>query len=252
MKKITQVFILAGIMVFFSSCKDKEPEPDPEVNQPQVQITIEPVYGSLALTSDQVVFTTVEGYAVKLREMKIILTDIRNGSHVLSAAAMYDSGNGNSLLKINGTSANFGNLDFNVGVEQSLNHSDPAAFPNDHALNIVHASDMHWSWNPGYIFFKVELIADTLDDGIENFNHVVSFHVGQDTTFRQKQLTNLTWNKVSENLEQLRLKVDIEKLLQNGSSTIDIKTESTTHSSPAQMPLSIKLADNFKAALNPF
>lgn len=253
MKKVITVLLLAGLVLTGSSCRDKDKDDGTgEVIQPQVEITIEPVYGQLALSSENIVFTTAEGYDLKLREMKIIITDIRNGNNVLSSAAIYDSKKGKALLKINGTSANFGSLDFNIGVHEDINHSDPAAFPNDHALNIVNASDMHWSWNPGYIFFKIEMIADTLNDGIADFNHIVTYHVGMDETFQQKQLTNLNWTNAGQNSEQLRLKVDFEKLLHNGNSTVDIKTESTTHSSPAQMSLSMKLSENFKVALSSF
>lgn len=244
-----QLFFLIALVISVSACKDKEKE---KVIQSQVEITIDPMYGYQFLSSENVVFKTDEGYNVKLREMKIILTDIRNGSNLLSPAAIYDSRKGKDLLKIDGTSANFGSLSFNIGVDASINHSDPAAFPNDHALNIINASDMHWSWNPGYVFFKVEMIADTLDDNIENFNHIVTYHIGMDDCFQQKQISGLNWNKVGANLEQLRLKVDIKRLLRNGSSIVDIKTESRTHSEPGDLPLSIKLSENFKAALTPF
>jgi hypothetical protein len=245
-----QLFFLTALILLMSACKDKKKED--EIIQPQVEIVIDAMYGYQFLSTDSTVFTTEEGYDVKLREMKIILTDIRNGNNLLSPAAIYSSKKGRALLKTNGTSANFGNLSFNIGVDATLNHSDPAAFPNDHALNILNASDMHWSWNPGYIFFKVEMIADTLDDGVKNFNHVVTYHVGMDDCFQQKQITGLNWNSVGNNIEQLRLKVDIKRLLQNGTSVVDIKTESATHSAPENLPLSIKLSENFKAALTPF
>lgn len=245
-----QLFFLVGLTALVSSCKDKDKEE--EIAQPQVEIIIDAMYDYQFLSSDSIVFTTEEGYDVKLRELKIILTDIQNNNNLLSPAAIYDSKKGRHLLKVNGTSANFGNLSFNIGVDASINHSDPAAFPNDHALNILNASDMHWSWNPGYIFFKVEMIADTLNDGIKNFNHVVTYHVGMDDCFQQKQISGLNWNSVGNNLEQLRLKVDIKRLLRNGSSIVDIKTEPVTHSAPEQLALSKKLAENFKSALTPF
>lgn len=252
MRHITHILLLSVLVLTALSCRDKDKDKEEETVQPQVEITVDPMYDQQFLTSEDVIFTTQEGYDVKLREMKIILTDIRNGSNVLAEAAIYDSRKGKTLLKVNGTSANFGSLDFNIGVHQDINHSDPAAFPNDHPLNIVNASDMHWSWNPGYIFFKIELIADTLNDGNEHFNHVVSYHVGMDDCFQQKQLTNLNWKSVGNNLEQLRLKVDLKRLLENDGSTIDIRTESVTHSSPEQLLLSIKLSENFKAALTPY
>lgn len=251
MKNPIFIFIL-GVLFFASSCREKDkPVEEEPMQQAQIEVTIEPFYGSLPLVSENVIFTTQEGYSVKLREMKIILTDLHNGNSVLSDAGLYDFKKGKTLLKVNGTSANFGNLSFNIGVPDNLNHADPAAFPNDHPLNILNASDMHWSWNPGYIFVKIEMIADTSLNQMENFNHIISFHVGMDEAFRQSEFSNLTWNNAGNGLEQLRLKVDFETLLHKENSTVDLKTESSTHSAPAQMPLSLKLADNFKSALSP-
>lgn len=252
MKRVVNYLAIIGLGLTIGACRDKDEENEEETVKPQVEITMDPMYDQQFLSSENVIFTTEEGYRVKLREMKVILTDLRNGNHLLSPAAIYDSKKGRTLLKVNGTSSDFGSLSFNIGVDSVLNHSDPSAFPNDHALNIVNASDMHWSWNPGYIFFKVELIADTLDDGIDNFNHPVTYHVGMDETFRSTQFTGLNWNNAGNSVEQLRLKVDLKRLLQNGNSTVDIKTEFMTHSAPAQLPLSIKLAENFKAALTSY
>ena len=162
MKRVVNYLAIIGLGLTIGACRDKDEENEEETVKPQVEITMDPMYDQQFLSSENVIFTTEEGYRVKLREMKVILTDLRNGNHLLSPAAIYDSKKGRTLLKVNGTSSDFGSLSFNIGVDSVLNHSDPAAFPNDHALNIVNASDMHWSWNPGYIFFKIELIADTL------------------------------------------------------------------------------------------
>ena len=252
MKGAVTILLVAAFTLSITSCRDKDKGKEEEPVPSQIEITIDPVYDMQFLTSEDVVFRTEDGYDVKLREMKIILTDIRNGNNVLADAALYDSKKGKTLMKAEGTSANFGSLNFNIGVHQDINHSDPAAFSNNHPLNIVNASDMHWSWNPGYIFFKIEMVADTTNDGTENFNHMISYHVGMDDAFQQKQLTDLNWEKVGNNLELLRLKLDIKKLLKNGTSKIDIKTESVTHSGPDQLPLSIKLSENFKEAFEGF
>lgn len=253
MKQITITFKLLLFLMVIVSCRNKEKEPQVEQTiQPTIEINITPYFGGLELANENVVFTTEEGYEVKLRDLKIILTEIKNEDKLLSDAAMYSFKKGKKLLKVNGTSAGWGALNFNVGVSQTINHSDPSAFPNDHVLNILNASDMHWSWNPGYIFVKIEMIADTLQDGIENFNHPISFHIGMDETLQEKSISNLNWESIGNQNEQLKLKVNFHELLHRTGSSVDLKNEHTTHSSPDQISLSKKLAENFKEALTPF
>lgn len=245
------IAVLFVVMSFISACKEKPVAPNEQPSSPKIELTLEPYFDATPIASTETIFTTEEGYQLKLREFKIIFTSIKNGNKIVSDAAMYSFENGKSFLKVDGTSEGLGNLNLSVGVDESLNHSDPSAFPNSHPLNILNASDMHWSWNPGYIFFKIEMIADTLADGITDFNHIVSYHVGKDEAFRNIALTNLNWVNSGTLTEQLRLKVDFKKILRNGSSIVDIKTESVTHSAPDEMPLTLKLATNFQSAISP-
>lgn len=249
MNRSSIILALLATLTFFSACKDK-PEDVIVAPSPKIELTLEPYFDETPISTIETIFTTEEGYQLKLREFKIIFTSIKNGTKTISDAAMYSFEKGKSFIKTDGTSQGLGSLNFNVGVEENLNHSDPSAFPNDHALNILNASDMHWSWNPGYIFFKIEMLADTLDDGIANFNHIVSYHVGKDECFKNVQLSNINWVNAGNLTEQLRLKVDIKKILRNGGSIVDVKTESVTHSAPEQMAISLKLAANFQSAIS--
>ncbi len=46
-------------------------------------------------------------------------------------------------------------LRFFVGLDEKLNHADPAEFPAEHPLN-PNLNGLHWSWQGGYIFLAVE------------------------------------------------------------------------------------------------
>ena len=111
---------------------------------------------------------------------------------------------------------------------------------------------MHWDWNPGYIFLKVEAKVDTLSDGIDNFNHYVVFHVGGDNLLQTINLSGYNWSQVSNGLYQLPLKLDMQKFLQNGAQTIDVKTEHSSHSLAGEEALSLKVIQNLRDALSPF
>ena len=49
---------------------------------------------------------------------------------------------------------------FHVGVDQSMNHEDPAAFPTDSPLAPQNPS-MHWGWTAGYRFIAMEGMGGT-------------------------------------------------------------------------------------------
>jgi hypothetical protein len=50
---------------------------------------------------------------------------------------------------------------FDIGVDSVTNHSDPSLFPDDHALSLLSPTQDHWTWNVGYVFLKIEGLADT-------------------------------------------------------------------------------------------
>jgi len=56
-------------------------------------------------------------------------------------------------------------MTLHVGVPQSVNHNDPAAWPDKHPLAPKNPS-MHWGWAAGYIFLVVEGRVDNDGDGV--------------------------------------------------------------------------------------
>lgn len=46
-------------------------------------------------------------------------------------------------------------LEFQIGVPETINHGDPGQWPAGAALNPL-VNSMHWSWQGGYVFFAVE------------------------------------------------------------------------------------------------
>jgi hypothetical protein len=112
------------------------------------------------------------------------------------------------------------------------------------------ANDMHWDWNPGYIFIKVEAKVDTLADGVDNFDHFVIFHIGTDPLIQTLNFTSVNWISNGNGLYTLPLKLDMQKFLQNGAQTIDLKTEHSSHTMAGQEVLSLKVIQNFKDAIS--
>lgn len=252
MRMLQKGVLLLFLGIIILGCKKKvEEDPIPEVT-PKVQIEVFPVYGGNDLFLDST-YVTPEGYDVKFSELRFYLENIRNGANLLIDAALFDYRvRGNLLCLANGSFANFSNLQGNVGVDSALNHDDPSAFPNSSWLNIANANDMHWGWNPGYIFIKVEAKVDTIADAIPLFDHNVVFHIGLDANLNTLSLTNCQWNDAGNDLHKLGLRLDMQQFLTGISNPIDLKTEYSSHSAAGQEAITAKVALNFKNALSLF
>jgi hypothetical protein len=146
----------------------------------------------------------------------------------------------------------FSDLQFILGVDSLINHNDPSTFPIDNPLNIANAGTMHWGWNPGYIFISVEGKADTLQDGIENYDHNFSFHVGTDNYLQTKSFTAINWVKTASNTHTFALQLDLFDVICNAIDPIDLRTEFLAHSSSLQTALTLKFGKNFKSAITPY
>ena len=244
--------LLLGLFVLFlPSCKDEPVKTVPDPLE-ELKVTVQPTYGTANLQLDETVFTN-EGYAIQFTDIRFYLTSLKNASgKQLTQAALFDyRNNGTQLFTVPGKPSDFSTFSGWFGVDSTLNHDDPTAFETTNPLNILIANDMHWDWNPGYIFLKIEAKVDTLADGIDNFNHYVVYHVGADAWLQPLTLSGITWSQTSQYLHTLPLKLHMHKFLQNGSQTIDVKTEHSSHSLAGEEALSIKVIQNLRDALSP-
>ena len=251
---LNKIIFTVAITTFIVSCK-KKVEPDPIPVDNYLKVTVQPTYlfdGSQNVQLDSV-YTTPEGYKVKFTDIKFFVTKLKNGSVDLTEAAMLDMREtGTLLFRTKGDYTKFSTLSGFIGVDSSLNHSDPSAFPNESPLNISNAGPMHWGWNPGYIFLNIEGKVDTIPDATNNLDHSFSFHIGTDLYRRDFNFTNLNWQTISSNEKVLALKLDMWKFLHNPISMIDLKTEYLTHTASGHQTLTWKVTSNFQQAFTPY
>jgi hypothetical protein len=243
---------LLVLVTALTSCKDGQVEECPTPQEKFISLTINPEFNGQDLQLDQTL-TTTEGYLIQFIELKCYLEDLRSVSDLLIDAGLFDyRSRGTDVFRIAGDPAKFDSIDCNLGVQNALNHSDPTLFPTNSDLNIINANDMHWDWNPGYIFVKVEARVDTIPDATENFDHNVVYHIGADNILQNLSFNNLQWNLVGENEYQLDLKLDMSMFLDNGNQSLDLKTEFMSHTAPGQEALSLKVMELFKSALSTY
>jgi hypothetical protein len=246
MKK-TIFYFLA--LLFLASCKDEVIDPPAPVAD-QLKMTMQPTFGSSDLVLDQT-YTTDEGYLVQFTDLKCYLTDVASSATTLSSSALFDyRGKGTSLFTKPGNPANFTSLTANLGVPASKNHADPTSFASTDPLYITIANDMHWGWNPGYIFIKVEAKVDTIPNGIDNFDHYIVFHVGGEPYLQNLQLNSIAWVAEGNGIFSRKLKLDMQKFLNNGTESIDLKTEHSSHTAAGQEALSLKVIEHFNQAIS--
>jgi hypothetical protein len=243
MKKLPILALLVFTASF--SCKKKK---DDVVDTPVVQqsrLSLRPVFGSENVVLDSV-YTMSNGYKIEFLEVKAYFTGIQHQGSLLKDAALFNfRETGTLVFQANQVVSNPSSIQLGIGVPSSINHNDPSTFPNTNPLNIAIANDMHWDWNPGYIFFKIEAKVDTLVDGVTNCNHNLVYHVGTDEYFTNIAIMNLNWSAVSSTVNEAWLKLDLKNFFENPSNAIDVKTEFTTHSMASQSALTEKARLNF-------
>lgn len=236
-------------LLFLASCKDEVIDPPAPVAD-QLKMTMQPTFGSNDLVLDQT-YTTDEGYLVQFTDLKCYITDVANGSSTLCSSALFDYRANNTVLFTKpGKPSDYADLTMSLGVAASKNHADPTSFSSSDPLYITIANDMHWGWNPGYIFMKVEAKVDTIQNGIDNFDHTIVFHIGGDAYLQNLQLNSITWNAAGNGIYTRALKLDMQKFLNNGTETIDLKTEYTSHTGPGQEAISLKVIQHLKDAIS--
>lgn len=247
-----QILILALLLFagLLSCAKKKVDEPEETPLVQQSRLSLKPVFDSEVLYLDSV-YTMSNGYKIRFLELKAYFTNIQSGGSTLKDVALFDfRTSGNRIFQADQVVANPTSIQFGIGVPASVNHNDPSTFPNTNPLNIAIANDMHWDWNPGYIFIKVEAKADTIVDGITNCDHSLVYHVGTDNFYTTKSVSNLHWTQIASGLNEAWLKLDMKQFFENSGNSIDVKTETTTHSTVSQNALTEKVRQNFAASIS--
>lgn len=86
-------------------------------------------------------------------------------------------------------------VNLHFGVPKSVNHNDPAAWPNGHPLAPKNPT-MHWGWSAGYIFMAINGKVDNDNDGIPEA--YFEYHSLGDTLYRRTEISggNLAQNGV--------------------------------------------------------
>lgn len=130
-----------------------------------------------------------------------------------------------------------------VGIDSLRNHSDPALWPVSNPLSLLNSAHMHWNWNTGYIFFKLEGQYQRTDPPL---NGGFSYHLGGDTYYRPMTLRfpPTTLNKV---LETMKVELRMRQFFDGGHTHWITDSSSFSHASLGDR-VAEKLASNLAGA----
>jgi hypothetical protein len=118
-------------------------------------------------------------------------------------------------------------IKFNVGIADSLtNHGDPSLQPSGSPLALQTPS-MHWSWNTGYIFFRLDGLVDTSVNNQHGATESLTYHLGRLSSVRTVNIQeNFTIVGTHDNPGQYE--ADVVLNLENVFSDINLKTNRVT------------------------
>ena len=137
--------------------------------------------------------------------------------------AWFDMERGHSSHRVASVpSGEYQSVRFHIGLDEKLNHADPAQFTADHPLN-PNLNGLHWNWQGGYIFLALEGMWRNSSGALDGW----SYHFARDTNRTRITLAaklNLT------NDTKLELDFDIATLLNAPRPLSFTKDGSSTHS----------------------
>ena len=139
---------------------------------------------------------------------------------------------------------NYKGFKFILGLDSTTNHSDPSTYASSDPLS-VQTPSIHWSWNSGYIFWKVEGKVDTTV--AQNGPVVVDYfyHIGMDSFKRNIDFSTEAFSVVSGQDQLVHLAFNLNEALSN----VDMTSELMTHTMD-NLPLATKIANNWQAAFS--
>jgi len=199
MKKI--LFYVAVLGIFFAlGCRNEKPvdpkTPDVPSDTPQVKMVIRHEFNGELINFNSVEYNTTHNL-VSFAELSYFLTDFEfkklDGTWMpfdYQALIMARQKPVDTLVFTNLPKGAYQGVRFKLGVDSINNHADPALWPNEHPFSIMRGGTMHWSWNSGYIFFKIEgrFFKDAPIQG------AYSYHIGRDDLITQYTFEDISFN----------------------------------------------------------
>lgn len=232
------IFLAFFLTVMFVGCEDDNDTNEVQVGKGTLSTHFHPVVGMDDLVTGN--YYVVNGDSISWELSQFYISDIKvwkdaSGNQKESFNDIY------KLIKPNHADIALGELptgkyygiEFYVGIADStVNHADPSLAIGDLAPQ---NPSMHWSWNTGYIFLKVEATRKSDQQSLV-------YHIGTDK-LATKVVVQKEFTIQANTTNPLMIMVDHAAIL----SGLDFDTENKTHTMN-NMPLAMKVVDNLPNA----
>jgi hypothetical protein len=154
----------------------------------------------------------------------------------------YSSGSVATLAEINSPGQLITKILLSVGLDKDLNNSNPVTFPAGHPLSLD--KDMFWGMLK-YRFLVTEGAIDSTASKNGTVNFPFSIHLGTDTLYRE-----LSFPVSINSGTDVFIDADPKNLFNGPDGILDIRNNYSNHSSPLEIPVGIKLMNNFAAGIS--
>ncbi len=256
MKKIISYSFLLTIV--FSSCKKENTIPEYNSSlKGKLTVEFDNIVGSQDLQLNTGNYTNSSGQSYKVTKLKYYVSNFKftnvDGSVYTvpqdSSYFLIEEGNpARQKATFSLPEGDYKAVSYTIGVDSLRNTMNISNRTGD--LDVTGAaSDMYWSWNSGYIFFKFEGTSPV----ITGMGSAFQYHVGGFggyTTATANNLKNVTIDLTARGTGKvkstkpagvnLHLFVDLNKVF-TGVNTISLATLSMAHSINAGVPIAANL-----------
>ncbi len=211
-----------------------------------LQIAITPKFSGEPVQPDSLRYETSAGETFSITRVSYLLSGFAlqraNGSwlELTNELTWLDLERSRSLHRIaNVPNGEYRSFRFYLGLDEKLNHADPAPWAADHPLN-PNLNGLHWNWQGGYIFLAIEGRWRNPSGALDGW----SYHFARDTNRTPITLAatlNLT------NHTKLELDFDLATLL-NAPRPLSFRKEGSSTHSRVGDPIAAALAANLPGA----
>ncbi len=245
--KTLGLLALCTSMLFITSCEkeDDNGEPNPTVQKGTFTLKLDHLFDGNAFALNQA-YTNGSGESLEFTKVRYYLTNIKlekmdgtvwaepESYHLVDADDMTST----HIQLADIPEGEYHKISYMVGVDSTRNVSGA----QQGALSP--ANDMFWSWNSGYIFFKLEGNSPQAPDGDFRY-HVGGFAGANNAIALHNHSMHDQMLKINPNASpQVHIEVDIKKAF-DGMHTISVAAMPKVHM-PGMM--AVHLSHNFHGA----